>query len=327
MKKMYSEKKSNNQLGNVGNGRLPVYKRAEGGKLPRLRLMTRDAAILLAVYQYRALTTPQIERLFFTANEASEATRVTLKPNTRCQYRLQLLYHHEYLIRGEQPQKPSEGRKPFVYWLDKRGGQVVEELLDGEQLDWNPREHHVSNLFLYHLLATNDVRVALVIGARKHEFIISTWLDDHTLKRRQMTDTVTLVGPNGGKQKAAVVPDGYFVLDTGSHVYNHFLEIDLRTVTGAASVWGRRDWARKVAAYLEYYRSGRYQERYKTQGLRILTVTTGEKRLANLKAITEKVGGKSRFWFTTFSRIQNGGVLVDPIWQVAASKDLRALTW
>jgi hypothetical protein len=57
------------------------------------------------------------------------------------------------------------------------------------------------------------------------------------------------------------------------------LEIDLRTVTGVASVWGKRDWARKVSAYLEYYRSGNYQERYKTQSLRILTVMTGEKRL------------------------------------------------
>lgn len=317
MKKTYSEKKKPDK-------RLPQLQRVHNQMLPSLRLTPRDTAILLAVYQYRALTTPQIEELFFSSDHPKAASS---KPNTRCQYRLQLLHLHGYLAREEQPQKRIEGNKPFMYFLDKRGAQLVEELLDGEDLDWNPREHSVSNLFLEHLIHTNDVRVAINTVASQHNFTITTWLDDRTLKRRQMTDIVTLVGPNGGRQKAAVVPDGYFVLDTGSHVYNHFLEVDLRTVTGVASKWGRRDWARKVCTYLEYHRSGRYQERYKTQGLRILTVTTGEKRLANLKAITEKVGGRQRFWFTTFEQVRASDVLVDPIWRVASSKDLRALTW
>jgi hypothetical protein len=240
---------------------------------------------------------------------------------------LQLLYYHGYLTRDEQPQKLSEGRKPFVYWLDKRGAQAVEELLDGEELDWNATIHVVSNLFLEHLLATNDVRIAITIAAHKHDFTIDTWFDDHTLKRRQMTDTVTLRSLQGGIQKAAVVPDGYFLLDTGRHFYHHFLEVDLRTVTGAASTWGRRDWARKVQVYLEYYRSGKYQYRYKTQGLRILTVTTSEKRLANLKTITEKAGGRSRFWFTTFERVRASDVLIDPIWQTAGDTELHTLVW
>lgn len=303
-------------------------KRADSKQLPALRLTPRDVAILMAVYQYRALTTPQIERLFFSADGCySGGHGHPSKPNTRCQHRLQLLYQHGYLLRDEQPQKLTEGRKPFVYWLNKRGAQFVEELLDGEELDWNPREHAISNLFLDHLLATNDVRVAITIAVRKHNFSIATWLDDRTLKRQQMTDVVMLHGPQGGTQKAAVVPDGYFVLDTGQHLYHHFLEIDLSTVTGIASTWGRRDWSRKVQAYLEYYRSGKYQERYKTQGLRILTVTTGEKRLANLKAATEKSGGKARFWFTSFELIKNSDVLTNPIWQKAGDVGRHTLTW
>jgi hypothetical protein len=270
------------------------------------------------------LTTPQVERLFFTDDGT---TQTPSKPNTRCQYRLQLLYNHGCLTREEQPQKLSEGRKPFVYWLAKRGAEVVEELLDGEELDWNSREHQVSNLFLEHLIATNDVRIAINIAARKHNFSVPTWLDDRSLKRQQMTDVVTLRGPQSRTQKAAVVPDGYFVLDTGQHLYHHFLEIDLRTVTGAASTWGKRDWARKISAYLEYYRSGKYQERYKTQSLRILTVTTGEKRLANLKATTEKAGGKARFWFTTFEQIRKSDVLTEAIWQKAGERGLNTLIW
>ncbi len=117
------------------------------------------------------------------------------------------------------------------------------------------------------------------------------------------------------------------MLDTGVHLYHHFLEIDLRTVTGAASTWGKRDWARKVSAYLEYYRSGKYQQRYKTKGLRILTVTTGEKRLANLKAAAERVGGRARFWFTTLEQVRTSDVLTDPIWRLGGSNEHHTLTW
>ena len=300
---------------------------AVDGRQPGLRLTPRDAAILIAIYQYRALTTPQVETLFFSLNRTGAQQGEKGKINTRCQYRLQLLHQHGYLLRDEQPQKLTEGRKPFVYWLDKSGALFVREHLDGEELDWSHREHRVSPFFLEHLLATNDARIALTVDAHKHGFAIATWLDDRTLKRQQMTDTVTLRGPNGRMQRAAVVPDGYFVLDTGAHLYHHFLEMDLSTVTGVASVWGRRDWARKVAAYLEYYRSGKYQERYKTQGLRILTVTTGEKRLANLKAATEKAGGKARFWFTTFERMRTSDVLVEPIWEKAGDEGLHSLIW
>jgi hypothetical protein len=49
----------------------------------------------------------------------------------------------------------------------------------------------------------------------------------------------------------------------------------------------------------------------------VLTVTTGERRLANLKKITEEAGGKSRFWFTTFEQLTSNTALNQPIWQIA----------
>lgn len=324
MMKNSSEKKSVKPTREDKNRRI---KNALEKFAPGLRLTPRDASILMAIYRFRALTTPQVEALFFRADRREHQEGPKDKINTRCQYRLQLLYQHGYLMRDEQPQKLTEGRKPFVYWLDKRGAEVMAEHLDGQDIDWAPIGHKVSPFFLEHLLATNDVRVALTIDARKHNFTIAEWLDDRTLKRQQMTDTVTLRGPNGRTQRAAVVPDGYFVLDTGAHLYHHFFEMDLSTVTGVASVWGRRDWARKVAAYLEYYRSGKYQERYKTQGLRILTITTGDKRLANLKTVTEKAGGKARFWFTTLEHVRTSDVFTDPIWRKAGDSGFHTLIW
>jgi hypothetical protein len=139
---------------------------------------------------------------------------------------------------------------------------------------------------------------------------------------------VTITGPEGKQQKAAIVPDGYFHLDTGSHDYHHFLEVDLRTVVGKATRWGRRDWARKIQAYIAYFDSGLYQQRYETTSLRILTVTTGERRLRNLQEITERVGGRKRFWFTTFDELTSETVFTKPIWRMAGRGGKRhAFVW
>lgn len=141
----------------------------------------------------------------------------------------------------------------------------------------------------------------------------------------QMKDRVKLKSERGKGVQAAIVPDGYFRLRTNEDTYNFFVEIDRGTVTGEATEWGRRDWGRKIKAYLEYYRSGLYERRYGTRDLRILTVTTGETRLAHLKAVTEEAGGKGRFWFSTFDRIKHGDVLSDSLWNVAAREGLVAL--
>jgi hypothetical protein len=241
--------------------------------------------------------------------------------------RLKLLFHHGYLFRDEQPTKLTEGRRPLVHFLDQKGAALLQERgFWQEEIDWRPEHNQVGSSFIEHLLRTNDVRVAMVVAAEKGGFTIKKWLDDGTLKRRQMKDHVTFTGPQGARLKAAVIPDGYFILGNAEYDSHHFLEVDLRTVTGQSGRWGRRDWHRKVRAYLAYYHSGQYEKRYGTTKGRVLTVTTGERRLENLKTITEKAGGRSRFWFSTFEQLTPDAVLTQPIWQVAAREGRYALT-
>ena len=303
--------------------RLPQRARAAKQKLPRFRLTPRDIEVVRAVYGYRALTAKQIADLLFVAADVHS----TPAASSRCLHRLKLLFHHGFLQREELPHLLAEGRKPFVYRLDKRGAETLATLDEVmvEELDWRPGEEQ-GHMFLDHLLTSNTVRVAIARSAKRHGFTLERWLDEKTLKHFQK-DTVTLTSKTGRQQSAAVVPDGYFHLYTGTHYYHQFIETDLRTVTGSSITWGRRTWARKVMAYIEYYRSGKYHDRYHTKSMRILTVTTGEKRLANLRAITEASGGKSRFWFTTLEQVESADVLVDPIWQLAASPRLRSLVW
>jgi hypothetical protein len=141
---------------------------------------------------------------------------------------------------------------------------------------------------------------------------------------------VVIRNAEGAEQKVSLIPDGYFRLHTcepEEHVYHHFLEIDRRTETGESRVWGRRDWARKMKAYLVYFESEQYERQYGTKKGRLLTVTTGDRRLANLKQITEQLGGKARFWFTTFDRLTAQTALSEPIWQVGSRDGWYSLIW
>jgi Replication-relaxation len=300
--------------------RLPRLKRVDGDLLPGFRLMARDAAILYSIYEYRAMTSFQIEALHF-----SRSTR------SLCLKRLKYLYHHGFVTRDEQPQILSEGRKPLVYWLDMEGALVVAGLLglkNVKLLDWRPGEAKVKYLFLEHLLATNDVRVAIMLSARRNRFAIDNWIDDRSLRRNQKQDAVVVTRPDGTRETAATIGDGYFVLGVPhrERPYHQFLEIDRGTVTIDASLPTRRDWGRKVRTYLAYYYSGKYQTRYGAMSMRILTVTSSETRLAHLKAATEEAGGKKWFWFTTLQRALTEDILTAPIWEVATAQGTRSLT-
>ncbi len=316
-----------NAIIQVAHGvRLPVTRRAAHGDLPPFRLNQRDREIIKTVYEYRALTTVQIERLFFppVKRVGGGSAEGAGKINPRCQHRLKMLYHHGFLFRDEQPQRLSDGRKPLVYFLDVVGAELVSKIMEA-QIDWGPANNNVSWPFLDHLLLTNDIRINLIIAARTHGMTILNWIDDKALKSPHMKEYVEVTGRDGGTRRVAVVPDGYFVVAERKRVFHHFLEIDRGTVTAAYTKEGGRDWAHKTRAYLELYESGTYERRYHTTSLRILTVTTSDKRMAHLKAVTEATGGTSRFWFTKFAQATPEAVLTEPIWAVAGSSEHRSL--
>lgn len=302
--------------------RRKLLARAQGEAVPAVRLTERDLAIIDAVYNYRALTTDQIQELLFPLG----ATGSVHGRRVHCQHRLKLLYHNGYLGRDERPTRLSEGRMPLVYFLDRLGAQALAAYrkLAVEELDWRVRDNTAgaSHLFLDHLLHTNDIRIALTRAGEAEGWDVVRWIDDRSLRRREMKEYVVL--PEGN-ERVAIVPDGFFSLAQGSGIFHHFVEADLRTVVGFSSKSGRRDWARKVRAYLAYHQSGQYTKRYGAQIFRVLTVTTGRERLENLKHITEGASGKSMFWFTTYDALAAQPLLTSPIWAVAGREQLASL--
>jgi hypothetical protein len=80
----------------------------------------------------------------------------------------------------------------------------------------------------------------------------------------------------------------------------------------------------KVSAYIIYKTEGYYEKRFGTASLRVLTVTTSQRRLRNLKRATERAEGRSLFWFTTFEALSAESI-VGSVWHTAGREEVAKL--
>lgn len=272
-------------------------------------LTDRDERVLDVLYHFSFLTREQIELLLFSPERGQRH----LTKTSICRKRLKLLYQHGFVERLPVPL--SSGQLGFlpVYRLTKRGFVEVaavddtlrtESLTKSMELSWKRLSDKVSLFFLEHTLRTNDVRVAFILAAQARGYQIETWLNESELKADHAQDYAYV-----GDLKVAIVPDAYFVLNLGNRRAHFFLELDRGTMT-------LRRWKTRVRAYQAYIDSGKYQKRYQTQSLRILTVTTTQARLESLKQATAQVGARSIFWFSTLDQATADKVTSMPIWSL-----------
>lgn len=268
----------------------------------RMRLTERDIDVIEAVHLYRILRQDQIQLLFFpTKNKAQRA--------------LARLYDHAFLERKFLP--VLYGRSPTLYVLDKRGADLLRSERGYEDLVWYNSSKDLKTDFIEHTAALNDFRLSIVVSARRQGLEVITWASETQLKADY--DRVRLAN---ARRPVSVIPDGYFVLNTSHGKAHFFVEIDRGTET-------LQRFKQKVRAYVAYYESGAYQQRYGTNSLRILTVVTGEGRLANLRIatqqVTEETSGRRRFWFALASDLTPETVLSQPVWYITGEGTPSAL--
>ena len=298
--------------------------RLNASQQPGMVLTQRDVSILEAVFQYRVMTSSQVEALLFPSATTHAQVRLRLK----------LLFQQGYIHRMEQLQRRSDGMKPFLYALDTRGAVELAALYGCtvQELDWRKRDRMVGQLHLAHLLVSNDIRIAITRSVLQHGFTLMRWYDEKILRRAHHDDLVTVTDARGATHTTTIIPDGFFQLaystlntPSTSRVLHRCIEVDRATVTGRATNEHTRAWDKKVLAYLAWHKSGLYQARYRTQALGILTITISEERLRHLKTITEQAGARERFWFTCLGRLHGNDILTDPLWSVATTTHLRSL--
>jgi hypothetical protein len=266
-----------------------------------MALTDRDCAIIQLVNDCRALRGDQIERFFFQSRSTA-------------QYRLQRLFHHEFLNRTFLTVvSGGPASSPAIYTLGKHGATVLVErfgydrdnlrLIRGGTIVWHQLEH---------LLKINDIRIAITQAAAAQGWTLEEWRDETSF--RAHPDYVMVEDRQGRAHEKPVFPDGYACLATSKGKTRFFLEVDRGTEV--LSKFGPQ-----IAVYEAYVDSGQYHERFQAKSLRVLIVTTTQRRMKSLQTTTLRAGGDSKYWFTTFDEITPETVLTQAIWEQIGSQE------
>ena len=251
-----------------------------------MALTHRDKEMLVRIWQDRMLYTSQIERIFFPSSQAANV-------------RLRRLWENGYLERYFLPTLIFHGSSEALYMLDLKGADIVSvgmgieraKVLQGMRyLKWKTGTSSFL-LTLDHTLATAEFRIAFEEAVMDHpEMRYCGWTPER-LCQEEYKQWKLMEGKVIGKFR----PDGYGQYEYNDRQFSFFVEVDLATMSNKA-------FASKVGRYLDYSKSGRYQEQYGTRFFRVLVATVGSERLQNLKRTTEKLTD-SIFWFTTLDNI------------------------
>jgi len=286
----------------------PIYaRRAKPGPIA---LTSRDKRILETIYAFDGMMSlKEIDRLFFSN-----------RGGTWPRERMRSLFANKYV---NMPDAANAHRVPLgetIYFLDSGGAEVVAGLY-GETItdfDWRKRPRWS---LIAHDLAVNDFRMDVMQAAvSSSELALHQWIPESEFWRNP--DKITYRTRSGASRKRQMRPDGFFTVrrpvarNPGSNEELAFLlEIDMATEDNP------RFAREKVRPGVSYLSSSAYQQHFGIDYGRWLVVTTGERRLDNLKAHTERAGGDGLFLFTTFGQVRSATVLAEPIWQVAGTEE------
>jgi len=203
------------------------------------------------------------------------------------------------------------------YCLSKKGAALISHLYsekEAREIKWNEKQNKVEPFFIEHILAINDVRIAFlkaVLATKEYELF---WFNEQEVKawKEKVDDH-----ENSGKT-LPITPDAFLYLIGKNKKAYYFLEVDRATESN-------RRWRDKIKGYVEYVKSGKYQARFKTEALRVLTISTGKERIANLIKTTQSVENAYFFLFATFEQIKDRNIIFKPVWKTTGKEGLISL--
>ena len=272
-----------------------AYKRfVRNPNLRPFRMQERDIQLLQLLADYRFLDTHQI---------------ASLQPRglRNLRRRLQYLFHAGLVDRPPRQHDFLKPPMPLVYGLANKGADTLAEVLqiDRGKIDWQTKNKEAGLPYIDHTLMIADFRATLTLAMQSLDRSrLLTWKQGPDLKA-----TVKVKG-----HTMAVVPDGFFALESKGHLQHFFLEADRSTMT-------TRRFFRKLRAYWLWWRTGGHQRKFGISRFRVLTLTTSEKRKENLRKLARDADDERRgspmFLFAcnkSFS-IEDPQTILHPIWQ------------
>ncbi len=254
--------------------------KAEPKKAPNLHIQKRDQEIIRSVHNYKFLTGEQINRLHFNTSM------------TAVNRRLLLLFHHGYLSRAFQPE--ILGRTPAIYYMDKKGYQVLEDAYGIEVGRPVRVKKDVTLQFLSHELAVSDFFIDLNHrhhGMRTREVLF--W------ERTNSNINTRVIDKSQSKTTyIPVQPDGFYAVRdkrTGKVTFT-FLEVDMGTMRlsrirtkliGYKNLVTGREVQRIVLSAMSRREIDLGQSK---GGIKVLFVVTSPKRQENILSLAKASG-------------------------------------
>lgn len=286
-----------------------LRKRASRHKRPknprRMRLTERDKLAIKAVNDFRVMRQDQLQRLLFPSKNTA-------------QVRLQLLWQHGFLKRHFPSVLGGVQTSTIYYLLDKKGVELLKREFDytSDTLRYSGKKP-LNDRFLKHTLGLGDIRLAVELSCKQNGFELETWHDEKTIKgdydKVQVKNTLV-----------PILPDAYFEIKVSSGLLRFFLEFDRGTEQ-------LKVLQKKIAAYWNYFRSGKCNARYGTNLIRVLIVTEGgitrigQKRMVNAMKATKELRAHTWFWFTNVEQIEQEDFLTSQIWHQEVESELASL--
>ena len=158
----------------------------------------------------------------------------------------------------------------------------------------------VGTPFLEHQLKVNSIFLTVKYRPTARDIRFRRWIAFH----RPLTAA------------SALIPDGYFEVDTRGSICPVFVEVDLGTEDA-------RVWRKKTDGYLQLALSGDFEKRFGQPRFSVIVVTTTDRRLRSIRSAVAKSTNKL-FWFSTFDIIQRDGFW-SPVWLRPTSDDRQSL--
>lgn len=277
-----------------------------------IRLTARDKRILETIHAYDGLLSlRQIDRLFFSGMGRSQ-------PRAR----MRLLYDNAYV---NMPDLQSIHQVPAgetIYWLDRKGAAIVAGLLGrpASRLRWRKQPRFS---LIEHDLKVNDFRIMVREACgRSDDVEFRTWIPESAFASQP--DRIAYKSSAGKMATRAVRPDAYFLIHKEMHdgrnkQFSFLLEIDLSTEDNP------RFAREKIRPGVAYLKSQQYADRFGHPHGRYLVITTGRRRMLNMKVEAERHGGRGFFYFSTFDAITAAAVIAKPVWLLAGHQEPHSI--
>lgn len=282
------------------------------GKKNGYQLTKRDGSILCLLAHLDKLDTSHICKLLFRPDPTTGRKYHTV--SAQAIRRLEHLRDAK-LIQSERPPL-IEGRQglPFAHSLTPKGytEAAIIKGVDVQALDRPKTLISTKSMHYFHYKKSMDVLTDALLAAQLSGLSMPYYKTPRTLKEEAA----------GGYHA-----DCYFAHSFNARLLHLFCETDLASehvtrweekVSAAAASWNSE-------TFRTHYLSPEIAARYTSVGLRVLVITTTETRREQLIEATIRAKCGTRFWFTTFERLNPETFFTDPIWTIATREGLHCL--